>query len=327
MNSLKGTQVLVTGATGFLGSRLAERLSTEEGAAVTGMGRTLEKVSYLETKGVELVAADLRDREALKEAVKGKDVIFHAAAVLGADPDTAQEVNVEATEHLVTFAGEAGVSRLVHVSTVGVYDMGNRSEVDESTPLALNHPSTYPRTKAEAEKRAREMADNFDLQLSIVRPSMIYGPGPGVWTVGMFNSIKEGKPVFLGDGSAHFNPVFIDDVIDALILCAISEKAAGESFNISSEVTSWRSFMSHYGELIGKEPRGLPLIIARLMAFANKIPGISTPVDQGFLEMANSRKYFPTDKARELLGWEPETSLDEGLEQTIRWLKKEGYAE
>ena len=292
---------------------------------MTGIGRNLDRVSYLKNNGVTLQTIDLRNTDTLKEIVEGNDIVFHTAAVLDAEPDTAQAVNVKATEQLVKFAGEAGVSRFVHVSTVGVYDMSNKKEVDESTPLALSHPSVYPRTKAEAEKRASDMAKKYELELSIVRPSMIYGPGHGVWSKGMFQNVAEGNPVFLGDGSANFNPVYIDDVVDAIILCAKQPKAAEESFNISADITTWREFMSHYGQICDNDPKGLPLIVARMMAFANKIPGISTPIDQGFIEMATSYKQFPTRKASGYLGWEPKISLAEGLKRTTQWLKKEIY--
>lgn len=325
MKSLANISVLVTGATGFVGSRLSEWLSTTEKADVTGIGRNLDRVSYLRDKQVSLQAVDILDTKALKEVVEGKEIIFHTAAALDANPDNAQAVNVDATENLVKIAGEAGVLRFVHVSTVGVYDMKSIKDVDESTPLALNHPSTYPRTKAEAEKRAIEMAAKYEMELSIVRPSMIYGPGHGIWSEGMFKNIVKGNPVFLGDGSAYFNPVYIDDVVNAIILCAKHPKAAGEAFNVSSDVTTWFEFMSHYGNLCDKKPKGLPLIVARLMAFANKVPGISTPIDQGFIEMATSYKFFPTEKASKLIGWEPEVSLEEGLKRTVQWLREEVY--
>jgi len=325
MKSLENTPVLVTGATGFVGSRLSENLSTNEKANVTGIGRNLDRVSYLKDHGVNLQSADLLSTDALKELVDGKEVVFHTAAALGADPETAHKVNVEATETLVRLAGEAGVLRFVHISTVGVYDMKNLDEVDESAPLALNHSSTYPRTKAEAEKRAIEMASTYNMEISIVRPSMIYGPGHGVWSEGMFKNVLEGKPVMLGNGSAHFNPVYIDDVVDSIIRCAKHPKAAGEAFNVSAEITTWREFMNYYGDLCGKEPKGLPLIIARLMAFANRVPGVSTPIDQGFIEMATSRKNFPIKKAADLIDWKPGVTLEEGMKRTTDWLEKEVY--
>ena len=328
MTTLNDKKILVTGATGFLGSRLAEILSAKEKAEVIGIGRKLEKVSWLTDEGVDLEAVNLLDYDELQTIVEGKDIVFHSAAALGGDPEMAHRINVEATAKLVQLAGKAGVSRFVHVSTVGVYDMTGLTEVDESAPLATDHPSSYPRTKALAEEKAVKVAGTFkNLELAIVRPSMIYGPGHGMWSEGMFKNIMEGNPVYLGDGSAHFNPVYIDDVVHAMILCATHPKAAGEAFNVSADVTTWREFMSHYGEICDKEPKGLPLPIARLMAFANKIPGINTPIDRGFIEMATSRKVFPIEKAETLIGWKPETGLNEGMEKTVQWLRENVYTQ
>lgn len=326
MKSLKDTPVLVTGATGFVGSRLSELLATQEEAMVTGTGRNLDKVSYLKDLGVNLQAADLLNADELKKLVEGKEIVVHTAAVLQADPETAQKVNVKAAETLVRLAGEASVKRFVHVSTVGACDMTNLKLVDETAPLALNHSSAYPRTKAQAEKRATEMAAKYNMELSIVRPTMIYGPGHGVWTETMFKNVLEGNPVLLGDGSGNFNPVYNDDVVDAIILCAKHPKAAGETFNIADGLTTWSEFMGHYAELSGKELKSVPLFMARLMAFANKIPGITTPIDQGFIEMATSDKDFPNKKAADLLNWKPKVSYKDGMKRTLAWLEKEFLA-
>lgn len=323
MKSLKNTPVLVTGATGFVGSRLSELLSTQEQAKVTGTGRNLDRVAYLKDHGVDLQAADLLDEDALKELVEGKEIVIHTAAALQTDAETAQKVNVDATGTLVRLAGEAGVSRFVHVSTVGACDMTNLKLVDETAPLALNHSSAYPRTKAEAEKRANEIASACNMELSIVRPSMIYGPGHGFWSEEMFKNVLNGNPVMLGDGSGNFNPVYIDDVVGAIILCAKHPGAVGETFNVVAGLTTWREFMGHYGKLSGKELKNVPLFIARLMAFANKIPGITTPIDQGFIDMATSDKDFPNKKAADLLGWKPQVTYEEGMKRTLKWLEKE----
>lgn len=327
MTALEGRAVLVTGATGFIGSRLAERLA-EGGASVTGLGRSLERVPHLREAGVELMALDLvEDRARLAEAVEGRDVVFHAAAAMGTDPGTAEKVNVEGTDALARAAGEAGVRRLVHVSTVGAYDMAGREVVDEGTPLAVDHAATYPRTKARSEVRAFAAADASNLEVAVVRPSMVYGPGHGVWTVQMARNVCQGKPVWLGDGSAWFNPVYLDDVVDALLRCATVPAAAGEAFNVSAEVTTWRDFMGHYSEPCGREPTGMPLWLARLMAAANRIPGVATPVDSGFIEMATARKRFPVEKARRLLDWIPRTPLERGMAQTVEWLRDSGALE
>ncbi len=318
----EGVPILVTGATGFIGGALARRLA-REGAAVTGTGRDLTKAAALRAEGVELVSADLRDPGSLPALVEGRELVFHAAAALQADPETARAVNVEATEALARAAAEAGVRRFVHVSTVGVYDMEGRDAVDETAPLAVDHPATYPRTKARAEEALARVSADTGLEVSMARPSMVYGPGEGIWTTGMYHNVCEGDPVFLGDGSFGFNPVYLDDVVDALLLCATEPDAVGEAFNVSAEVTTWKRFMAGYGELCGKEPKGVPVLVARAMALANRIPGVSTPIDQGFIEMATAHKTFPVEKARSVLGWEPKVPLAEGMERTLAWLREE----
>jgi 2-alkyl-3-oxoalkanoate reductase len=320
---LSGTSVLVTGATGFIGSRLAGRLA-EEGAQVTGIGRSVERVSHLSGKGVELIPVDLLDSGALRRVVEGNEIVFHSAVSFSPDPAMAEAVNVTATEVLVRRAAEVGVRRFVQVSTVGVYDFPPAGPVPEETPLALDHPSNYPRTKARSERLVFDVGRESGMEVTAVRPSQVYGPGPGVWTVGMLDRIRKGEPVLLGDGSAHFCPVYLDDVVDALIRAAVSPEAPGEAYNVSADVTDWKTFMAYYAPLAGKEPKGIPLVMARLMAAANRMPGVATPIDKGFIEMATSRHSFPIEKARRELGWEPEVGLDEGMERTLRWLRESG---
>lgn len=323
-SSLSNARVMVTGATGFIGGRLSEYLATKENAHVIGVGRDLNRAKILEKHNVDLKKLDLTDPTVLKENLEGTEILFNCAGALSADPATAELINIKATEELVKAASEAGVKRVVHISTVGAYDMKDISVVDESTPLALDHPSTYPRTKARGEKIAFEQAKKHKIELVVIRPSMVYGPGFGLWTTTMFDNVCTGKPVFLGDGQSNFNPVYIDDVVDALVRAATSPDVPGEAFNISSEITTWKKFMNYYGKLCEKEPKGIPVLIARIMAAANKIPHIQTPIDQGFIEMATGNKFFPIDKAQNLLGWKPVVSLDEGMDKTANWLKEQG---
>ncbi|MCH4823872.1 SDR family NAD(P)-dependent oxidoreductase [Gramella lutea] len=324
MNSgeLSEKKVLVTGATGFIGYRLAETLAKDENAMVTGAGRKLEKASKLKDHGIDLVALDLTDQIELDKALSNIDYVFHCAGAIGGDDKTAELINETATRKLVEAAGRTGVQRIVHVSTVGVYDMSGTDIIEENTPLALDHSSNYPRTKAKGEKLAFEAGKKNNIEVVAIRPSMVYGPGNGVWTRMMYKNVCEGKPVFLGDGSYNFNPVYLDDVVDAMIKAAISTGVDGEAFNISSEVTTWKKFMNYYGEACGKKPKGIPLFVAKLMSAANNLPGVKTPIDKGFIEMATSNKFFPIEKANKMLKWKPTVGLEEGMERTISWLKQ-----
>lgn len=320
--ALSGKKVLVTGATGFIGYRLAEILAKREGAKVMGAGRKLDKAAALKEHRVELLALDLNDDGELSKKLSGVDYVFHCAGALGGDDATAERVNVAATKKIAGAAAQNSVTRFIHVSTVGVYDMSHSDVVDEATPLATDHPSGYPRTKARGEKAVFEVGCENDLEVVAVRPSMVYGPGDGVWTSMMYKNVCEGKPVYLGDGSYNFNPVYLDDVVEAMIKAATAKGVAGEAFNISSEVSSWKGFMSYYGDACGKQPKGVPLFVAKIMAAANKVPGINTPIDKGFIEMATSNKFFPIEKANKLLNWQPAVSLEQGMKETLAWLER-----
>lgn len=322
-----GTRVLVTGATGFIGGALARRLA-REGARVTGTGRRIDEVRWLEEDGVRLRRADLLDRAAVRELVSGQELVFHAAGWLYGDPDQARPVNVEATADLVRMSAEEGVERVVHVSTLGSYrrpDGPDDLPVEESHPLSPNEGGLYQRTKAEGEIRARAVADGRGVELAVARPGMVFGPRGDTWTVGMCRAVCAGKRVLIGDGGGHFHPLFIDDLLDALLLCGASSAAAGEAYNFCQEPVTFREYLSEYGELCDREPRSLPTWVARLMVAANDLPGLDFPLDETWLALATNRLRFSTEKARGELGWRPRVGYEEGMERTRRWLRSEGH--
>lgn len=325
---LHGSDALVTGATGFIGSHVAERLAEAVGARVTGAGRRLEEVSWLEERGVRLRRADLLDRGRMRELVAGKELVVHAAGWLYGDPEVGRRVNVEATTDLVRMAAEEDVGRFVHVSTLGAYAPpgdGAPDPIRESHPLSPEEGSAYRRTKAEGDIRARKAAEATGLELVVARAGMVFGPRSGTWTVGMCRAVCRGRRVLIGDGDGHFHPLYVDDLVDALLLCATSEGAAGEAYNLCEEPVTFRAYLSEYGELCGREPKSLPLWAARLMVLAGRLPGLDLPVDRTWIELATNRLRFSTEKARRSLGWRPRVGYEEGLERTGRWLREEGH--
>lgn len=318
---------LVTGATGFIGGHVAERLA-REGADVTGTGRRTDGARWLEEEGVRLRRADLLDREAMRELVAGQEVVIHAAGWLHGDAEQARPVNVEATADLVRICAEERVGRVVHVSTLGAY-RGPASDadvpIDESHPLSPDSGGLYERTKAEGEMRARAIADERDLGLAVARPGMVFGPRADIWTVRMCRAVCEGRRVLIGDGSGHFHRLYVDDLEDALLACASSPAAAGEAYNFCQEPITFRVYLAEYGELCGRRPKALPEWMARLMVAAGRLPGVDLPVDETWLALVTNRMRFSTEKAREELGWRPRVGYEEGMERTKRWLRSEGH--
>ena len=214
--------------------------------------------------------------------------------------------------------------RFVHVSSVAVYGVPDRPVVEEDHPLATDIGDPYARTKARGEVRAREAAAGTDLELAVVRPAYVYGPRSSGWTVAMVKRVCGGRPVLIGDGSGSFHPMYIDNLVDLLLLCAAAAGAPGEAFNASEPPTTWREFLGRYGEWCGRDPRAIPEWVARIAAWVGELPGVPLPLDRTRVELATARTEYSTRNARERLGWRPRVDLDEGMRRTEAWVRERG---
>lgn len=328
--ALRNKHVLVTGATGFVGGRLAQRLAAEEGAIVTGTGRNLEKAAFLKESGVNLVQADLADHEKMGQLVQNQDVIFHVAAWLGRRgyaEDLAYKFNVTATESLVKQAATAGVQRFVLVSSIAAYEFPTTRVIDEDTPLDPEQMLVYGRTKAIGEHRATALANELGLALTIVRPALIYGPRADSWTINLVKLVKKGVPVLFGDGSGTAYPVFVDNLVDGMLLTAVHPNAVGQAFNFSDPVITMRQFFDYYGKMCDRKPRSVPFWVAKIALTINNVFNLNLPIDPDRLKRISLKIEYPTTKAEELLGYKTRVSVPEGMRQTEIWLRKVGMIE
>jgi len=319
-DALAGRRVLVTGATGFIGSRLAARLAHAEGATVLGTGRSLAKAAHLKP-AVELHKADLGDPDSHRAVLEGIDTVFHVAAWLPRGGDPPQEgvrLNVDGTRRLYELAGEAGVRRFVHVSTVAAYGLPQRDRVDEDHPLDLAQANPYGRTKAQGEAALRE-ADGPEL--TIVRPAMVYGPGSDGWTMNMANLVRTGTPVIFGQGTGLAFPVYVDNLIDLMIRAAVAPDAAGQAFNAADCSIDWRGFFAYFEATVGRRARRLPLPLAYVLATVNVWFKLGLPVDRDRISMTQRPLVYPTDAAEQILGWSPRVNLDDGMAAGEQWLR------
>ena len=250
MPGLTGRRVLVTGGTGFIGGRLVEKLVLEHGARVRVLTSNYAGASRVSRFDVELVRGDVAVADDVLHAAAGCDAIFHCAyGSRGSDADR-RRVTVEGTRAVLD-AALAHRARVVHVSTMVVYGVGVAGRLDESAP---RRPSGigYADTKIEAERLALSYATERGLGVSVIQPTAVYGPYAPSWTVRVLTSLLTGRVVLVDGGVGHANPVYIDDVVDAMLLAAERDEAQGEAFLISSgETVTWREFYAAFEAMLG----------------------------------------------------------------------------
>ncbi len=326
--SLAGGQVLVTGATGFLGSTLALRLA-QEGAQVDALARRPQKAGFIRQQpNITVVEGDITDAERMKQVMQGCSIVFHVAAALSGNLEKQHHINVDGTRNIMLAAAEAKVERVVHVSSIAVYGYhynGDITEDFEQKPGLV----PYNLTKSRGEAVIREISAQHGLAYSIIRPGMIYGPRSNGWTATMFKLGKRRPTPFLGDGHGKAHPIYVDDVVDLMILLATQPAAVGQAFNCSSDpAPTWREFLGGYSRLAGHNRwLGIPPIIMRpiapiielLLRLRGEPQELPTLVD--FLQAS---KTYKMTKALDLLGWQPNTDLQTGIDKCIPWLREEG---
>jgi nucleoside-diphosphate-sugar epimerase len=248
--SLTGKKVLVTGATGFIGTRLVEVLTQQERALVRALVHNYSNASRIARFPIEMIHADIADPDAVAKAAAGCDVIIHAA--FGSSGDQAQQRagTVLGTDAVMKAALAQRVSRVVHFSTISVYGMTHDGSLSENSPHEW-HPDAYARFKAEAEEIALTYHRRHRLPVAVIQPTVVYGPFGGAWTVGPLNALHHFKLVVPDGGTGLCNAVYVDDVVQAALLAAVRPDAVGETFLISAEEpVTWREFYGAYAEML-----------------------------------------------------------------------------
>lgn len=328
MMTLQGKTVLITGATGFLGGAFCHRLAAD-GAHVKALARRPERDRYIrEIANLDIVMGDITDEQRMREITAGCDVVFHAAAALGGPLDHQRHVNVEGTRSVMAAAASSGAQRVVHISTISVYGYKNMGDVTEDTPQNPGHDA-YHISKAEAEAVVREMGVAHSIAYTILRPGMIYGPRSNMWTRRMFQLARRKPTPFIGSGKGSAYPIFIDDVVDLAINAAVHPAAENQIFNCTPDPSpTVREFLSAYSHLAGHDRwLSIPPVLARPLAalIAITAPPHSPRKDAvNALALIQRRVTYKMDKARALLGWQPQVNLQDGVLRCAPWLREKG---
>lgn len=250
LKALSGKRVLVTGGTGFIGRRLVEALATACNANVRVMARNFTRATDVARFPIELVRGDVSVSSDVDRAVEGCDIVFHCAAIARADPEAARAVNVGGTENVCSAALRSNVERVVHVSSLTVYGFPPDGDLDETAPRQYQGMN-YADTKLDSEKVAFQYHDMHGLPVSIIQPACVYGPSGGSWTTGVLNQLQNDRVILVDGGDGLANPVYVDDVIQAILLAAVREQAIGEAFLISDgQRVTWKEFYNQYARLV-----------------------------------------------------------------------------
>lgn len=248
---LAGQRVLVTGATGFLGGRLVERLVLETGARVRVIVRDFNKTSRIARFPIEMMRGDLANEQDVQNVMKDIDLVFHCAWAYSNPQNAAQirRMNLQGTRNVMAAALRAKAERVVHVSTVSVYHYQKSGDITERSPSGA-HGEVYGDSKWEAENIVRSFIAQ-GLPAVILQPSVIYGPWSTIWTVSPLTRLKNGF-LALDDGMGFCNAVYVDDVVQAMLLAAQEQKTVGGTFLISGEQpVRWKDFYGAYEKMLG----------------------------------------------------------------------------
>jgi nucleoside-diphosphate-sugar epimerase len=329
---IRGLSALVTGGSGFIGGRLAERLATEEGVRVRAMVRTLKKAERLRKLPLEIVQADLLDPDSLTKVVRGCDLVFHCAAIVRETGDRQEffRTNVEGTENILKVSSEAGVKRFIHFSSVAVYGMNPPSEVDETTP---HQPcgNLYCDTKIGGEKAVWAAHQETGIPVVVIQPANVYGPYSNPWTVRPIKLIRSGQMVWVNRGTGLCNHVYIDNLIDATLAATRSDTSVGKTYLISDGTpVMWKEFFGYYARMAGNPkirsvPVGIGKAIGLGMEIVAKLTGKPPKITREAIGYLTKQACFKIEKARQELGYQPRFSLDEGMKLTEQWLREAGY--
>ena len=316
-------KAFVTGGTGFIGSRVVKRLR-DRGDEVVALARSPEKAAGLDA---EVVQGDLGDADAIRRGMDGCQAVFHIAAdyrvgMPKSKRESMYDANVRGTERVFDAAADAGVERVVYVSTVNAFGNTNGQTVDETYGRneADGFVSYYDETKYLAHKLAQERAA-AGAPIVIVQPGLVYGPGDHAITGELIDQASTGKMPAKAFPDLGYNAVFVDDVADGIML-AHDKGQLGESYVLGGEITTQGELIQKAAEIGGEKPPRMtvPPIMLKAMIPVGRFVGPAMGLPPNFREMisaAHNVTYLARDdKARRELGYEPR-GLDTGLRETI----------
>jgi nucleoside-diphosphate-sugar epimerase len=321
--------ILITGVTGFIGSRLAEQLHTQ-GKELVLLGRLRsdtdeQRSAYLQSLGLHVSDVDLVDDDLIRHTENVDTVIHLAAAQHEANQPEAyfKQVNVTGTRRLLEASIQNGARRFIYGSTIGVYGNVVDGEVTDSTPeIPDNH---YGRTKFEAEKTVAEYSDQ--IQTVVARISETYGPGD-FRLLKLFSGIQKGFFFVIGSGENKHQLVFVDDLVAALCEMIHSPAAVNQTIVLAGDevMTTWEmceAIATSVGRPLHRirAPMWPFHVLAIVLEQTLGRIGIQPPLHRRRLDFFRKSLSFSSEKTNEILTWRPTTKFADGTQHTANWYR------
>ncbi len=320
-------KAFVTGASGFIGTHLVSELLRQN----WDVSVLLHKRPLYEHEKIRVHRGDIGDKALLREALQGTDVLFHLAAALGASLISEKEffrINAGGTENVLRAAEEAGVKRVIHFGSAGVL-----GSVRKNKAVGEDHPPNpldiYDKTKLEGERAALRFAQE-GMEIVLVRPGWAYGPGDRR-TFKLIKAIAKKRFILVTKGKTRHTPVYIHDLIQGVLLC-VGKARRGEIYHLAGEeVLSVKEMVLAIAESTqSKIPRfSLPLLPVRFAAWkmekAFYLFKREAPLSRGKLGFFIHPKPLSIQKAKQELGYSPQTDFQTGMRKTVAWYRDHGW--
>jgi nucleoside-diphosphate-sugar epimerase len=326
MEQTQYRKVFITGALGFVGRALSA-CYRELGAETCGLDIRADSA-------LNVVAGDVSKPEEWQEVINGCDLVIHSAAIVTNNVvrEEAWRVNVLGTRRVLDAAIKAGAKRFVHISSLAAMRFIMEDKADENAPV-MPTGNPYVDTKIASEQVTLAAHAAGEIPCTIIRPADVYGPGSRPWTIIPVQMIQKGLFLLPAQGQGIFRAIYIDDLVDGIMLAAEKDEGIGQIFILGGEnATTCEKFFGHYYRMLGKgSPRVMSTSAAVTIAEIGRVIftllGKQTELGRGAMEMLSKKTTVSNRKAHQLLGWQPKVDLDEGMARTEAWLRAQKMLE
>lgn len=320
-------KILVTGATGFIGSFLVKELIKQR-EKITILARNSSDpniITEFKNLGIKVVFGDLRIKDSLREAVKDQEIVIHCAGIHDFEYPELKATNVDGTRNLLEVCWDKNIKRFIHISSATVFgQVQNGTEESECRP-----ESAYAKTKYLGEQIVQEYMEK-GIKSTILRPPIVYGPHKKASLVKWSTYIYRGYFLIFGNGNNHVEIVHVNDLVKVIIAVLNNNNNENKIYTISSQTTTMNELTNLIADTLGvRKPKHIPLMIAYpsalIITFLSKIIGRKSPLTKtNILNMSRDRS-LSFKKATLELGYNPIVNKEEGIKKLIDWCRDQDY--